>query len=79
MKISEIKTGSAYSNGDFGNNWTVWQVVDIFIDSEKQQIARYRVMAGENRRKTFSCSLGEFAEKVRYEVELNENSWQRVE
>ena len=79
MKISEIKTGSAYSNGDFGNNWTVWQVVDIFIDSEKQQIARYRVMAGENRRKTFSCSLDEFAEKVRYEVELNENSWQRVE
>ena len=79
MKISEIKTGAAYSNGDFGNNWTVWQVVDIFIDSEKQKIARYRVMAGENRRKTFSCSLDEFAEKVRYEVELNENSWQRVE
>ena len=79
MKISEIKTGSAYSNGDFGNSWIVWQVVDIFIDSEKQQITRYRVMVGENRRKTFSCLLNEFAERVRYEVKLNENSWQRVE
>lgn len=79
MKISEIKTGLAYSNGDFGNSWYVWQVVDIFTDSDKQSIVRYRVMAGENRRKTFSSLLDEFAEKVRYQVQLNENSWQRVE
>lgn len=79
MKQTEIKTGSAYSNGDFGKNWTVWQVVDVYTDSDGQSIARYRVMAGKNRRKTFSNSLSEFAEKVRYEVKLNENSWQRVE
>ena len=78
MKPSEIKIGSAYSNGDFGNSWYVWQVVDIYTDSDNQLIARYRVMAGENRRKTFSFILEEFAEKVRYEVELNENSWQRI-
>ncbi|MCK4951373.1 MAG: hypothetical protein KAS48_06110 [Gammaproteobacteria bacterium] len=78
MNPLEIKTGSAYSSGDFGNSWYVWQVVDIFIDSEKQKITRYRVMAGENRRKTFSCLLAEFSEKVRYEVKLNENSWRRV-
>ena len=78
MEPLNIKTGSAYSNGDFGNNWTVWQVVDIFIDSDKQSVVRYRVMAGENRRKTFSCLLIKFVEKVRYEVQLNENSWQRI-
>ena len=79
MNQTKIKTGSAYSNGDFGKTWTVWQVVDIYTDSNGQSIVRYRIMAGKNRRKTFSYSLDEFSEKVRYEVELNESSWQRKE
>jgi hypothetical protein len=79
MNSLEIKIGTAYSNGDFGKNWSVWQVVDIYKNTEAQLIVRYRVMAGKKRRKTFSCSIDDFAGKVRYEVVLNENSWRRVE
>ena len=79
MNPLEIKIGTAYSNGDFGKNWNVWQVVDIYKNTEAQLIVRYRVMAGKKRRKTFSCTMEEFVEKIRYEVELNDSSWLKVE
>lgn len=81
MHATEIVIGACYSNGGFGRHWFVWQVTDIrqtpgLAGAEEQ--LHYKVLVGENRRKTFTCSREEFADRVRYRVELNENSWQRV-
>jgi len=39
---------------------------------------RFKGIAGTCRRKTGQCTLEEFRLWVRYEVEINENSWQRI-
>ena len=81
MRATEIVIGACYSNGDFGRHWFVWQVADIrqttALAGADEQV-HYKVLVGKNRRKQFACSLEEFAARVRYRVELNENSWQRV-
>jgi hypothetical protein len=82
MKLEQIKLGCCYSNGAFGNKWSVWQVVEIQVpeevfDDEVEQV-RYKILVGENRRKYKILSIDEFASKVKYEVTLIENSWQRV-
>jgi hypothetical protein len=80
MQPSELKVSSCYSNGGFGNTWSVWQIVDISsAGTGTEENVRYKVLVGENRRKYFVCTREEFAGKVRYEVSLVENSWQRVE
>lgn len=80
MKVEQIRLGACYSNGDFGRKWTVWQVVDISAASaDGDEQVRYKILVGENRRKYNILFMEEFAEQVRYEVVLIENTWQRVE
>lgn len=81
MRATEIVIGSCYSNGDFGQHWFVWQVVDIRQQqglAGGEKLVHYKVLVGRDRRKYFECSREEFAARVRYQVELNENSWLRV-
>jgi len=81
IKPSTIRCGNCYSNGEFGQKWTVWQVHEIQADghSEEQGIqVQYRVLVGKHRRKYKLLSLEEFARQVRYEVELVETTWQRI-
>ena len=81
MKAEEIRIGGCYSNGDFGRRWCVWQVVDITSsnDDHPEETVRFRIVVGENRRKYRTLNRTEFANQVRYEVTLVENTWQRLE
>ena len=83
MKAEEIRIGGCYSNGDFGRRWCVWQVVDItdthVTGSSPEETVRFRIVVGENRRTYRTLSRSEFANQVRYEVTLVENTWQRLE
>ena len=78
LPVSEIQLGHHYSNGAYGDEWSVRRVID-----ESQQVNDgrliYRTVAGKHRRQTGVCSREEFARWARYEVYLNENSWQRVD
>jgi hypothetical protein len=75
----EIKPGNTYSNGAYGRSWGVRQVIEFSLDDESgAETVSFRGIAGACRRKTGQCTLAEFQVWARYEVALNENSWQRV-
>jgi len=78
LAVDQIQLGKSYSNGDYGNDWSVRMVLDESPQSESNQVI-YRVVAGKDRRSTSVCTREEFARWAKYEVFRNENSWQRVD
>lgn len=79
LSLDHIRLGHYYSNGEFGANWCVRQVVD---ESDNPRPGRdqiiYKVVAGQGRRSSGVISREDFSQWAKYEVFLNENSWQRV-
>jgi hypothetical protein len=79
MHRKDLAIGRCYSNGAYGRSWGVRQVLDFSIDAESgEEMVRFKGVAGACRRKTGLCTLEEFCRWAKYEVRLNENSWQRV-
>lgn len=74
MRPDKIEAHHYYSNGAYGRAWGVRLVTGIDGDE-----VRFKGVAGQCRRKTGHCPHAEFATWAKYEVALNENSWQRVE
>ena len=79
LEMDQVKLGHYYSNGEYGSNWSIRQVVDESNDPrpDRDQII-YKVVAGQGRRSSGTISREEFSSWAKYEVYLNENSWQRV-
>lgn len=77
---NEITVGAYYSNGQFGEDWSVRFVVDESRseDSEKDIII-YKVVAGQNRRSSGYCSRKEFSQWARYQVIRDEENWKRLD
>lgn len=65
--------GRCYSNGVFGRNWQVRQI--LAMDDET---VAYKVLAGPDRRRRKHCPLEEFIHWIGYEVRRDENSWVRM-
>jgi len=67
-----------YSNGRYGAEWAIREVVDEApsSDPDKDQVI-YKVVAGRGQRKSGVCSRSEFARWARYEVFHVDGSWQR--
>ena len=78
LTVRQIHLGKSYSNGEYGNDWSVRMVLDESPETESNQVI-YRVVAGKDRRNTGVCTREEFAQWAKYEVIRNENNWQRVE
>lgn len=78
LSSAQIQLGKSYSNGDYGNDWSVRQVLDESTQPGRDQVI-YRVLAGKDRRSTGVCTREEFANWAKYEVFRNESSWQRVD
>jgi CBS domain-containing membrane protein len=80
---ADIRIGATYCNGEFSPNWQVREVIGNAgsgkTESGMEDRVTYRVVAGRNRRQTGTASRQEFAGWARYEVYLNESSWQRVD
>jgi len=72
LPVTGVRVGACYCNGEFGPDWQVRRVVDV---ADK---ITYRVVAGVERRRINHVDPALFAEWARYEVVLNETSWQRV-
>lgn len=83
MPPAEIRIGRCYCNGAFGSHWQVRLVVggprDATAGDTEDDLLTYKVVAGYGRRRTERVSRSAFADWARYEVCLNENSWQRVD
>lgn len=79
MAPRDIQIGRFYSNGAYGRSWGVRMILELSIDAESgEETVAFRGTAGSCRRKQGVCTLDEFVQWARYEVALNENSWQRV-
>jgi hypothetical protein len=83
MLPADIRVGGHYCNGEFGPHWQVRLVLAAVADDmtggEADEMLAYRVVAGNRRRHFENTSRAAFAQWARYEVRLNETSWQRIE
>ena len=76
----ELKHGHYYSNGEYGNSWSVRQIVDWADnndDGEEKLI--YKVIAGANRRNSGVLTKNEFSRWAKHEVIRDEDNWRRVD
>lgn len=80
FSVQQIKLGHYYSNGEYGSSWSVRHIVDESDDvNSGNGDVIYKIVAGKGRRSSGIVSREDFANWARYEVFLNETSWQRVE
>jgi CBS-domain-containing membrane protein len=76
----EIKVGGYYSNGQFGDDWSVRFVVDeSHVDDIEKDMIVYKVVAGQNRRTSGYCSRKEFSQWARNQVIRDEDNWKRID
>jgi hypothetical protein len=76
----KLVIGRFYSNGAYGRSWGVRRIEAFSLDDESgEETVCYKGLAGTCRRRAGICTLDEFMRWARYEVALNENSWQRVD
>lgn len=78
VPVEGIHLGHYFSNGKYGAEWSVRQVVDEGQGEGDDVLVIYKTVAGNGRRSSGSCTRMEFARWSKHEVYLNENSWQRV-
>jgi CBS domain-containing membrane protein len=76
---TELKLGCYYTNGKFGDQWSVRHIVDWADNdaSDKRKLI-YKTVAGADRRSSGVCSVNEFARWASDEVERDEQNWRRV-
>lgn len=79
LQASQIKLDHFYSNGLFGKLWQVRHIIDESLNTDPtRDRVIYKIVAGPGRRGTGTSTREEFAAWARYEVQRNENSWQRI-
>lgn len=78
LPLTAVQIGRYYANGKYGADWSVRQVVDQGPDQSAEGLLIFKGVAGAERRSTGTCTRQDFARWAKYEVCLNENSWQRV-
>ena len=79
LNPEHLKLGRYYSNGETGANWSIRQLID---ESENQptrdSLIIYKVVAGQGRPENGVMRRQDFSRWARYEVKLNDHSWERV-
>jgi len=76
----EIVVGAYYSNGEYGDAWSVRQIVDESRSGEAEKdIVVYKVMAGQNRRSSGYTTRSEFMKWAKHQVIRDEENWKRLE
>jgi CBS-domain-containing membrane protein len=71
-----VKLGCYYSNGQYGNHWSIRQVIaESNANDQKKAMITYKIIIGQKRRQIESCTQEEFAKWAQYEVYQDENSW----
>jgi len=71
--------GHYYSNGAYGEDWSVRQIIDWNQQHAGDAQLIYKIVAGPDRRKTGICSEAEFYQWARHEVVRDEQNWRRVD
>jgi CBS-domain-containing membrane protein len=77
--FDRLVPGHYYSNGAYGNEWSVRQIIDWNQQDAGDAQLIYKIVAGADRRKTGICSEAEFKQWARHEVVRDEQNWRRVD
>lgn len=76
---SALALGHYYSNGAYGDLWSVRQIVDWADDSRSpDRKLIYKVVAGAGRRSSGVATVAEFTRWAKHEVFRDEENWRRV-
>jgi CBS-domain-containing membrane protein len=76
---AQIALGHYYSNGAFGADWAVRQIVDESRSTDPgRDMVVFKVVAGKGLRSSGVTTRGDFAHWASYELERDETSWKRV-
>jgi CBS-domain-containing membrane protein len=70
----QLKPHRFYSNGEYGNQWSVRQILKI---DENEKID-FKTVAGSGRRKKGTSTIKDFIKWARYEVYRDEDNWFRA-
>jgi hypothetical protein len=74
----QLQLGHFYSNGKYGNEWSVRQIIDAAGSSGAEDKVIFKVMAGVDRRSTGVATREEFADWAKHEVCRDDENWRRV-
>ncbi len=75
-----LTVGHFYSNGEFGDNWSVRQLVDESPnENPEKDIVIFKIVAGKNRRKSGYSTRVEFLRWAKHQVVRDEDNWKRLE
>lgn len=84
IKHHELIPGHYYSNGEYGESWSVRQIIDWTETNDDSDTAGeeqliYKTIAGVGRRSTGVLSKHEFSNWAKHEVIRDEENWRRVD
>ena len=80
IQYHELQHGHYYSNGEYGDLWSVRQIVD-WADSNNdgEEKLIYKVIAGADSRNSAVITKNAFSRWAKHEVIRDENSWRRID
>lgn len=80
VTADDIEPGGFYSNGRFGADWQVREVLGLkTVGDAGQQVVSFRVVAGQGRNQSGKTGLLAFARWAKNRVERRENDWRRID
>jgi len=80
VSLQKLRIGDFYSNGEYGDNWSVRQLVDESPHADpSKDLVIYKVVAGRDRRKSGYLTRKEFLQWAKYPVVRDEENWKRLE
>jgi CBS-domain-containing membrane protein len=72
--------GNYYSNGKYGTDWSVRQIIDESRSKNSDKdLVIYKTVAGEGLRRTGFATRREFAQWAKHAVYRDDENWRRVE
>ncbi len=75
----QITVGHFYSNGEYGVQWSVRQVIELSGDVPNEDAAVvFEIVAGDGQGTANTSTLADFANWMRHEVKQENGSWHRV-
>lgn len=72
LSLEELIVGRYYSNGEYGNDWAVRQIMH-----ESEEMITYKIIAGHGRRYSGQSSKQDFLHWAKYEVIRDEENWKK--
>jgi len=80
FKPENLVTGGYYSNGQYGNDWSVRHIVDESPNKNPDKdLIIYKIVAGLGRRQSGYTTRTEFSRWAKHQVIRDEDNWKKAE